>query len=238
LTGGDLSGLDPKWFRINENGEPAFTDLEAIKQTIQEVKKTLENKSQVLVGHNLFNDLIFIYRTFVGTLPDEVTEFNQRIHQLFPQIFDTKYMATAAGSSMQSNSSLRDICDEVKTLTKPFIVLAERHMAYAARHRDHEAGYDSEPQEFIYIDMANNFSGWMTAQVFVKLSAKLAAEQRGTDSSEEELETKSKASYDLPSTQGATQKYHLSKGVRQALRMVSNRSSSAIPNGGYIPNTM
>jgi poly(A)-specific ribonuclease len=147
LAGGELNALDPKWFRVNESGEPDFTDLEEIKRNIQEVKGTLEKKPLVLVGHNLFNDLIFIYRTFVGTLPDDVTEFNQRIHQLFPQVFDTKYMATQEGSSTQSNSSLREVCDELEARTQPFIVLAERHMSYAARHRDHEAGYDSESQK-------------------------------------------------------------------------------------------
>jgi hypothetical protein len=45
----------------------------------------------------------------------------------------------------------------------------------------------------------------MTAQVFVKLSAKLAAEQGGIDSSEEELEAKN-STYNPLSTQGVIQK--------------------------------
>lgn len=142
-----MIGLNPKWFCTNENGEPTFTALETINKNIQEVKEALKSKLRVLVGHNLFNDLIFLYRTFVGTLPHEVSEFSHLIHELFPQVYDTKYMATQEGSSTQSNSSLRDIRDGLQLQQKPIIVLAEGHVAYgaiAARIRDHEAGYDSE----------------------------------------------------------------------------------------------
>jgi poly(A)-specific ribonuclease len=145
LAGGDLKGLDPTWFCVDEKNEPVFTDMEALKKTIQSLQKALKNKLNILVGHNLFIDLIFIYKTFVGTLPDQVTEFNKRIHEIFPKVFDTKYLATQAGSSMRTKSGLKDLCDELKTRHKPFIALAERHVAYGLRSREHEAGYDSKP---------------------------------------------------------------------------------------------
>jgi poly(A)-specific ribonuclease len=119
--------------------------MEALEKTISPLLKALKIKTRVLVGHNLFTDLIFIYQTFVGTLPDQVTEFNKRIHELFPQVFDTKYLATQAGSSMRTKSGLKDLCEELKTRHTPFIALAERHVAYGIRSREHEAGYDSKP---------------------------------------------------------------------------------------------
>jgi len=118
--------------------------MEALKKTIQSLLKALKSKPCILVGHNLFTDLIFIYKTFVGTLPDKVTEFNKRIHELFPKVFDTKYLATQAGSSMRTKSSLKDLCDDLKTRHNPFIALAEGHISYGIRSREHEAGYDSE----------------------------------------------------------------------------------------------
>lgn len=117
----------------------------ALKKMIESLQKALKNKKQILVGHNMFTDLIFIYRTFVGTLPDQVTEFNKCIHKLFPKVFDTKYLATQAGSSMRTKSSLKDLCDELKNRHNPFIALAESHVFYGARSREHEAGYDSKP---------------------------------------------------------------------------------------------
>lgn len=119
--------------------------MEALEKTIHSLLKALKNKQHVLVGHNLFTDLIFIYQTFVGTLPDQVTEFNKRIHELFPKVFDTKYLATQAGSSMRTKSGLKDLCDELKARHNPFITLAERHVSYGIRSREHEAGYDSKP---------------------------------------------------------------------------------------------
>jgi len=130
---------------VDEKNEPVFTDLEALKKNIQSLQKTLKTKAIILVGHNLFIDLIFIYKTFIGTLPDQVTEFNKCIHELFPRVFDTKYLATQAGSSMRTKSSLKDLCDELKDRHNPFIALAERHVAYGPRSREHEAGYDSRP---------------------------------------------------------------------------------------------
>lgn len=136
--------MDPKWFRIDENNKPAFTDMEALKRTIESLQKSLKKKSHVIVGHNMFTDLIFIYKTFVGTLPDQVTDFNKSIHELFPKVFDTKYLATQAGSSMRNKSSLKDLYDAIKNRHNPFIALAERHISYGVRSKEHEAGYDSK----------------------------------------------------------------------------------------------
>lgn len=130
---------------MDERNEPVFTDMEALKKTIQLLQKALKIKPQIIVGHNLFIDLIFIYQTFVGTLPDQVTEFNKRIHELFPKVFDTKYLATQTGSSMRTKSGLKDLCDELKNRHNPFVALAEAHVAYGPRSREHEAGYDSKP---------------------------------------------------------------------------------------------
>jgi poly(A)-specific ribonuclease len=65
----------------------------------------------VLVGHNLFVDLVFFYRTFIGHLPHQVDEFCTAIHELFPLIIDTKFMATHA-NFRRSHSSLEDVDSE------------------------------------------------------------------------------------------------------------------------------
>lgn len=38
-------------------------------------------------------DLVFLYNTFIGPLPDTYLGFLKEINQLFPNIFDTKVMA-------------------------------------------------------------------------------------------------------------------------------------------------
>jgi poly(A)-specific ribonuclease len=48
---------------------------------------------KVLVGHNCFLDLMFIYSQFIDVLPQTHQVFIQKVHELFPQIYDTKLMA-------------------------------------------------------------------------------------------------------------------------------------------------
>lgn len=143
MAGGDLSGIEPRWFCAGETGQPILIDLDAKKKEIEDLQAILKSKSHVLVGHNLFTDLVYIYKTFIGTLPKDVTEFNRQIHEIFPQVIDTKYLATHEGGSMRTRSSLKDLCDEMKHLKKPTIFLAEDHTLYAGAGKEHEAGYDS-----------------------------------------------------------------------------------------------
>jgi hypothetical protein len=43
----------------------------------------IENKS-VVVGHNVFQDLVFVYSQFLGGLPETVEEFSSTISEIFP----------------------------------------------------------------------------------------------------------------------------------------------------------
>ncbi|KAL5351369.1 hypothetical protein ACLOAV_003226 [Pseudogymnoascus australis] len=160
LAGGDLSSIAPTWFCVNSAGQSAFIDTSLKKLELSSLSKALTAKSRVLVGHNLFTDLIFLYRTFIGDLPPTVTEFQEKIHALFPMVIDTKYMATreALVDSRQS-SSLQDLHQDLKSQHTPQICLPEEFRSYQNRHLLHEAGYDS----------------YLTAQIFLKLAAKLDA---------------------------------------------------------------
>jgi poly(A)-specific ribonuclease len=143
LAGGELKSIDPKWFCIDENGDPAFIDIEAKNKEVHEIQKSLKEKTHVIVGHNLFTDLAFLYKIFVGGLPDDVCEFQHQIHHIFPHVIDTKYMFTYDNGSMHSNDRLADIYGSLKLQTVPFIVLGEKHSSYSCLGKEHEAGYDS-----------------------------------------------------------------------------------------------
>jgi poly(A)-specific ribonuclease len=108
----------------------------------------LKKKSHLIVGHNLFTDLAFLYKMFVGSLPDEAWEFQQQIHGMFPRVIDTKYMFTYKNGSMHSNNRLADIYESLKIQTLPFIVLDEKHSSYGGLGKEHEAGYDSRNPRF------------------------------------------------------------------------------------------
>jgi poly(A)-specific ribonuclease len=107
LVGGDLDELDPKAFSplMNKYQNPAFD----IKQLADRVKGKLKQNRPVLVGHNIFCDLLFFYRCFIGPLPNTLEEFIAAIHDLFPVLADTKYLATYDCGALAPESSLEDL---------------------------------------------------------------------------------------------------------------------------------
>ena len=82
----------------------------------------LKKKQTVLAGHNVFIDLIYFYACFFGELPARVEHFLDIMHQFFPLIVDTKYLATYSHSNPAfSKSSLQDLDEELLKLQKPII---------------------------------------------------------------------------------------------------------------------
>lgn len=169
LTGGDLSRLNDEWFQYDDDGFPKLTDVAAVKEEIASLQTAFRSKHRVLVGHNLFTDLLFLTKTFVGALPEKVQDFQKIVHDLFPVIIDTKFMATGLGGSKRENSSLDGLWAHFTHQALPRVHLDEKHSLYnqEARSRSHQAGYDS----------------WTTAQLFIKLAAKLDAEFVAADDS-------------------------------------------------------
>jgi poly(A)-specific ribonuclease len=143
LSGGDLSGINPAWF-CDEASENPEKQLETKKRELDEVTKKLRDKKHVIVGHNLFTDLAFVYNTFMGTLPRSVKHFQEDVHKLFPIVIDTKYLATHGTDSMNPRANLKELLQPFKKIHVPLIVLHEQHTAYGSSHgKEHEAGYDS-----------------------------------------------------------------------------------------------
>ncbi|KAG0647744.1 ABA hypersensitive germination 2 [Hyphodiscus hymeniophilus] len=167
LAGGDFDGFRTNLL-ANEYADDPGLRQGAIDKKFEKVKIKLQKKEHVLVGHNLFTDLVYIYKAFVGPLPVNVEDFQSRIHDLFPIVFDTKYIVTEGHNSM--STVMRKNLDELVT---PFVkehttrfMLHEKHTAYGSSlAKKHEAGYDS----------------YMTSHLFVKLSASLFAERQLTE---------------------------------------------------------
>ncbi|KUJ19557.1 CAF1-domain-containing protein [Mollisia scopiformis] len=159
LCGGNLSGVDVKWF-INEL---EVKEAKTVKEELEMIIKDLKSKKRMIVGHNLFFDLGFLYKTFIGILPNNVKDFQEDINDLFPFIIDTKYLATQSPGTQNPRSGLKELLAPFRKIHVPLIVLHEDHVQYGAEYgRDHEAGYDS----------------WMTAELFVKLAGQLSSESK------------------------------------------------------------
>lgn len=95
---------------------------EAIAHRFHKILGTIRSRRTVLVGHNVFLDLIYFFSCFFGPLPDRVEDFQDLIAQLFPMVFDTKYLADKINNnSPLYRSSLEEIDKELSKLPVPLI---------------------------------------------------------------------------------------------------------------------
>ncbi|KAL4780168.1 ribonuclease H-like domain-containing protein [Aspergillus varians] len=157
LAGGDLSNLSPNYFSgIRSNTRPTAQG-ETLNAFVDNFKQRLKAHRPVLVGHNLFTDLIYFFQCFFGPLPDRVEDFQSMVHEHFPVFIDTKYLATHDCGSINPTSSLQELNDKLLQIPKPEISIHPHFARYHIEKPDHEAGYDS----------------LLTAQVFIKLSSQL-----------------------------------------------------------------
>ncbi|EKV16031.1 CAF1 family ribonuclease, putative [Penicillium digitatum] len=154
LVGGSLEELETDAFhplmKIIE--QPTF----GVQQLSDKVKNRLQENRPVLVGHNMFCDLLFFYRCFLGPLPNTLVEFQTVIHDLFPMLADTKYMATHDCGSLNPMSSLEELNTTLAGIGSPKIEIDPRFSKYKFRTRTHEAGYDSMLAAMAFIKLAGD----------------------------------------------------------------------------------
>ncbi|KAK5128088.1 hypothetical protein LTR85_005205 [Meristemomyces frigidus] len=161
LFGSDLSRLDLReCARDSVTGEHVFADMDEFRAQFNRAHHLLKGNPRMLVGHNCFLDLVYIYRTFIGELPDTVTEFQRKLHALWPVVVDTKYMSTHNCGDISPVSSLEQIAAQLSAQQEPVVAVDKQHRKYEHVEAFHEAGYDS----------------FLTAQIAVRLSSKLEKE--------------------------------------------------------------
>lgn len=116
-----------------------------------------------LVGHNLFLDIMHVVGQFLTDLPDTYEEFKEVVHDMFPHLYDTKYIAsTLALKKLITSSTLEDLD---QTLSKePFKrvhIVPAFDATMDVQHRTssndkfHQAGYDSFITGHCFIRMNN-----------------------------------------------------------------------------------
>jgi poly(A)-specific ribonuclease len=158
LFAGDITNLPSDY---------VFNNLQMLPEGVQpyDYVKTLQAKlklkKRVLVGHNCFNDFIYLYQCFIGDLPNTVEEFKAELSSLAPMIVDTKFLASAIFNDGKFTS-----LDRAEAYTRRFL-LPELETGtgfdkYAGSARLHEAGYDS----------------LLTADLVVKMAAHLAVDRK------------------------------------------------------------
>ncbi|KAJ5371279.1 uncharacterized protein N7496_007371 [Penicillium cataractarum] len=154
LTGGDLSTLEPSVFDgfLGDVQHPSIT----AKSLSERLKRRLKENRPILVGHNSFTDMVFFYKCFLGSLPDKVEDFISLIHQTFPLMMDTKYLATQDFDAMNPSSSLEELNKTLAKIKTPKIEIDSLHSKYLYRGFAHEAGYDSMLTAIAFLKLATH----------------------------------------------------------------------------------
>lgn len=144
LSGGSFATrMNQEWV-YNSSGVPATSWNEFNRNfNFHQCEASLKKTRPILVGHNLFQDLAFIYHTFFDPLPHRVDEFLAKIHELFPRIVDTKFMYTAGRHMMEPDRNLEELQNSYIKWNVPI-----RH-GFKSHHNiagPHDAGFDSKFQ--------------------------------------------------------------------------------------------
>lgn len=81
----------------------------------------LKKNPPVLVGHNLFVDMVYLWQCFFGYLPERVEDFQSLLHHHFPLVIDTKYLATHDCGDINPIASLDELNESLTDIDKPDI---------------------------------------------------------------------------------------------------------------------
>jgi len=98
-----------------------------------------------LVVHNGMFDLMFMLHHIDTPLPEKLSEFGAIIHDYFPEIYDTKFLATYGDlcKDMSVSTSLPEVYHKSIESVAGKISLAEGFTKYKNGEHMHEAGYDA-----------------------------------------------------------------------------------------------
>lgn len=118
LAGGSLSQLSPEYFVSSSRAAKPTCNPTVFADKL---KRQVKDHRPVLVGHNLFMDMVYFCSCFFGPLPEKVEDFQAMTHGLFPTLIDTKYMATHDCGSINPTSSLTEINDNLSLVAIPRI---------------------------------------------------------------------------------------------------------------------
>eukprot|EP00826_Nyctotherus_ovalis_P064344 TRINITY_DN9436_c0_g1_i5.p1 TRINITY_DN9436_c0_g1~~TRINITY_DN9436_c0_g1_i5.p1 ORF type:complete len:319 (+),score=109.96 TRINITY_DN9436_c0_g1_i5:459-1415(+) len=117
------------------------------KSGAQKVFKLLTRLRPVIVGHGVVSDLLFLYSSFQEDLPPSLHLFKEKLHCLFPAIYDTM--------TISADLNLKELLNAGRSLKSVYKLLSREgrmegtrvDLGEQGKHWSkecyHEAGYDS-----------------------------------------------------------------------------------------------
>ncbi|XP_050344681.1 pre-piRNA 3'-exonuclease trimmer-like isoform X2 [Nymphalis io] len=124
----------------------------------------LAEHKKPIVGHNIFLDTILLHSQFIGPLPKNYSVFKKNINDLFPTIFDTKYISHEMGRKLTSDetwksNALQDLYEfflEGKlSWLQTGMNIVKLKIPFDVNQTYHEAGWDSYCSGYCFIRLGH-----------------------------------------------------------------------------------
>ena len=164
IIGGDISRMPEEYFATRDPvNDKTAQSPRVTKESLPQLQEKLRARPKILAGHNCFTDLVYLYKCFIGDLPEKLEDFQANVHALFPAIVDTKHVASFGGRGY--HSSLSNVYERMIVEPFPKIEVDPSFHRYEGVESYHEAGYDS----------------LQTAKVLIKISAQMERDQEFKD---------------------------------------------------------
>lgn len=141
----DKSALETDWA-----GEAASCARLSLSTAGTIILSAIIKAKKPIVGHHFSLDLGFLVNQFVTELPETYAEYQEILHNLFPRIYDTKYIATKSilkdsfgGTNLERITHLLAENPGFKTIPGVVVDADARFRRYHSGSAAHEAGYDA-----------------------------------------------------------------------------------------------
>lgn len=172
-----VEGKEPVLSPPQENKE--FTDDEQIfnELGVSIVFSAILAARKPIVLHNGLFDLGYLYSHFINTLPETLSEFQNNIRNLFPDIYDTKTLAKTIENSPFKRLNLEGLynsCSKFEGLKERVRYFVDDDFSNLLNSNLHDAGYDSFLTGLIflylreYLQQNGNFTNiWDSVAIYI-----------------------------------------------------------------------
>ncbi|XP_075969833.1 pre-piRNA 3'-exonuclease trimmer-like isoform X2 [Anticarsia gemmatalis] len=117
-----------------------------------------------IVGHNIFLDIVLLHNQFIGPLPKHYATFKKNIHDMFPKIYDTKYISSEMSKKLSyhevwKSNALQDLYEffsegKCKKLQNG-VNFIQVSRPFNVKQSYHEAGWDSYCSGYCFIRLGH-----------------------------------------------------------------------------------
>ncbi|CAL1287565.1 unnamed protein product [Larinioides sclopetarius] len=166
--------------RLDKIQTQEINDLGDVDSAVgfRKVMDYLSASKKLMIGHNMYLDVFHMIEQFFFPLPEDLSEFKSMVRMTFPNLLDTKYMASSEKlRPLLESTQLGELWRQVKgkSFEMPTVEVADGYKGYdLTSEQFHEAGFDALMAGLCYIAMSKKLGAMATPSVeYVEPSSKI-----------------------------------------------------------------